>query len=122
MRAIKIDSKNRTVSEIDIDEQKGVLNEWYKAIGCELVEVAHYMSDKNHILVDEEGLLKDITDFFIYNGNLQPFAGNGLVVGVDEEGKTISCDVTLEEVTKNVTFVNEDEINPYLNTYLNNEK
>jgi hypothetical protein len=110
MRAILIDSANKTVSEIDIDDTK-TLEDWYKAIDCELVEVAHYMSEKNHILVDEEGLLKSPNNFFTYNGAHQPFAGNGLVVGVDiNTGESIDCQITLEEVTENVMFLTENQI------------
>ena len=40
-------------------------------------------------------------------------AGNGLVLGVDEEGETTSPTLMLEEVKKAVTFLPEGfEINP----------
>jgi hypothetical protein len=113
MRAILIDSKNKTVSEIDIDDTK-TLEDWYRNLDCELVEVAHYISEKNHILVDEEGLLKDPDNFFTYNGAHQPFAGNGLIVGVDfNTGESVSCDITLEEVEQNVMFYSEKALNAY---------
>jgi hypothetical protein len=107
MKAILIDSKNKTVSEITIDplNAEALLEEWYKHIDCELVQVAHYISDHDSILVDEEGLLKNPTHFFTYNGAHQNFAGNGLIVGRDNKGECVSCKITLEEATLNVLFL-----------------
>ena len=113
MRAILINSKDKTVTEVNVDDTN-TLKHWYKLIDCDLVEVAHYMSEKNHILVDEEGMLKSPTEFFTYNGGHQPFAGNGLIVGIDiNNGESISCDITLEEATKNVMFLNGNDLNSY---------
>lgn len=103
MRAILIDSEKKTVSEITINDTN-TLQEWYKHIDCDLVQVAHYLSDHDSILVDEEGLLKNPSNFFSYYGSHQPFAGNGLIVGVNEEGESVDCDITLEEATLNVIF------------------
>ena len=105
MRAILINAENKTVTEITIDAKKGVLSQWYKNIGCDLVQVGHYISEHDSILVDEEGLFKNPSNFFSYYGAIQPFAGNGLIVGVDEEGETVGCDITLEEATLNVIFL-----------------
>ena len=105
MKAILIDSKNKTVSEITIDENaEALLEEWYKHIDCELVQVAHDISKHDSILVDEEGLLKNPDNFFTYNGAHQQFAGNGLIVGRNEDGETVDCEITLEEATLNVIF------------------
>jgi hypothetical protein len=115
MRAILIDSKNKNVSEIIIDDTK-TLEDWYKAVDCELVEVAHYINEHDSILVDEEGLLKNPTDFFTYNGAHQPFAGNGLIVGVDpNDGESIDCQITLEEVKRNTCFLSQNEVIEYEN-------
>lgn len=113
MRAILIDAKNKTVTEIDVDDTN-TLKHWYELIDCDLVEVAHYMSEKNHILVDEEGLFKSPNEFFTYSGAHQPFAGNGLIVGVDSNtGESVDCDITLEEATENVMFFTEAALNAY---------
>ena len=65
MKAILIDSKNKIVKEITIDplNAEALLEEWYKHIDCELVEVAHDISKYDSILVDEEGLFKNPTHF-----------------------------------------------------------
>ena len=108
MKAILIDSKKKTVTEITIDENaEALLEEWYKHINCEIVEVAHDISDHDSILVDEEGFFKSPTHFFTYNGAHQLFAGNGLIVGRNEDGETVDCEITLEEATQNVLFLTQ---------------
>lgn len=113
MRAILIDSINKTVVETTIDDTEKVLDQWYKAINCDLVEIAHYITNHDSILVDEEGYLKNPKHFFSYNGGHQPFAGNGLIVGVNDEGESVDCDITLEEATENIMFLTEDELRAY---------
>ena len=44
----------------------------------------------------------------MYDGAHQPFAGNGLVVGVDLDGETVDCDITVEEVKQHVRFISRD--------------
>ena len=114
MRAILIEPKFRRISEVNIDESKRTLDEWYRLIGCSMVEVAVYITEHDSILVDEEGLLKKGEKYYFnYNGSTQPFAGNGLITGCDEEGATVSCSISIEEVIKNIMFLDEDEILKY---------
>jgi hypothetical protein len=107
MRAVLINSTEKTVTNISISESN-TLNDWYKAIGCSMVDVATYINDdRDSILVDEEGLmgtLNDASPFFMYEGANQPFCGNGLVVGMDDEGNSISCHVTALKVAAKVSF------------------
>jgi hypothetical protein len=105
MKAILIDVLNKSVTMVEVDD-KNVLKDWYKIMGCEMVEVAHYFDDHDSILVDEEGLLtlSPITNFFTIEGGHQPFAGNGLVVGVNDEGESVSPNITVEEVERKVKF------------------
>ena len=105
MKAFKIDSANQTVTEVDVDE-KNVLADLYKHVGCEMVEIACRIDDDNEIYVDEEGLLKNGPIIgFSYKGAHQPFAGNGLVLGCnDETGESKATTLKLEDVAKNVTF------------------
>lgn len=117
MRAILIDAAKREVKEVTIDADKNVLHQWYDLLNCQLVETGHYINEHDSILVDEEGLLKGfVKTYFHYNGAHQPFAGSGLVVGVDEMGRTVDCNITLEEVTENVMFLTEDALYAYYYT------
>ena len=109
MKAILIDSENKTVTEVTIDENaEDILEQWYKHIGCDLVEVAHDISEHDSILVDEEGLFKNPNNFFSYTGANQQFAGNGLIVGRNEDGETVDCQIKLEEATLNVLFLTKN--------------
>jgi len=118
MRAVLINSTNKTVKDIEISETN-TLHDWYKAIGCSMVEVATYINDdKDSILVDEEGLmgtLNDATPFFMYEGGNMPFCGNGLVVGMDDEGNSVSCHISALEVAAKVSFKCLGDLTKYYN-------
>lgn len=109
MKAILIDALNHEIKEVTLNTEESTLKQWYQLIGCDLVEVAHYITEEDSILVDEEGLLKPQDHFFYYKGAHQPFAGNGLIVGVDEEGDDTSCKISLEEVIQNTEFLTRDD-------------
>jgi hypothetical protein len=111
MKAILIDSKNETVTEVEISNENS-LQDWYKKLGCQMVEVAHYFDEHDSIMVDEEGLLSMDSDtkFFTVVGGHQPFAGNGLVVGVDDEGESVDCNKGVDEIKSLVKFFTLSEI------------
>lgn len=112
MRAVLINAKDRTVTDVEVDGRKNVLHQWYKLLNVRMVEVALYINEQeDSILVDEEGMLEldENTCFFVYEGGHQPFAGNGLIVGKDEDGESISCHVTADEVRSKVKFLNIHE-------------
>lgn len=107
MRAILIDSTKKEITEVNVSKS-GTLQDWYSLIGCEIVEVGHYINNKDSILVDEEGMMGKPTSFFSYKGARHPyFAGNGLIVGVDENGESVSCSLVASDVVKMVSFHNE---------------
>jgi hypothetical protein len=112
MKAILIDVLNENVRMVEIDD-KNVLNDWYKKIGCSMVEVAHYFkNDHDSIMVDEEGFFSIDKDskFFSVKGGHQPFIGNGLVVGVDNRGNSVDPIISVEEVRSMVEFYTLDEV------------
>ena len=55
------------------------------------------------IWVDDEGLFNNPEGFFQFEGYPQPLAGKGVLLG-DDNGKTIGCPLTPEQVTEFVTF------------------
>jgi len=105
MKAILIDVYNENVRMVEVDN-KNVLKDWYKHIICSMVEVAHYFTQHDSIMVDEEGLfqMNDDSKFFTVDGGHQPFIGNGLVVGVDGRGNSVDPHITVEEVRSKVKF------------------
>jgi hypothetical protein len=102
MKAILIDAEGRGVREVEID---GTLEDTYKVMGVQMIEVATYLPNGDCIYVDEEGLINgEVLGWFEVYGAHQPFAGNGLVVGTDHQGETVGCKSTLDEITKLVSF------------------
>ena len=92
MKSILIDVKKQEVKEVEHDD---TLASIYKHVDCGTFDVVN-IDGVNSIYVDDVSL-----------------AGNGLVLGVDEEGETTSPTLMLEEVKKAVTFLPEGfEINP----------
>ncbi len=110
-KAILIDAINKTVREVTLPNG---LQSWYDAIGCELVTVAFNLDDYNSLLVDDEGLLKQPTCFFLYKGYVQPLAGNGLIVGVDDEGNTVSTNATVDSIIDSVRFLDRAQVIEYI--------
>lgn len=112
MKAILIDVKNETVCEVQLDK-KNILHSWYKEIGCQMVEVAHYFNEMDCVMVDEEGLftMSEDSKFFSVEGGRQPFIGNGLVVGCEpRSGESANPGISVEEVKALVKFHTLSEV------------
>jgi hypothetical protein len=115
MNAILIDVQNENVRMVEINKDS-VLKDWYRHIGCSMVEVAHYFdNDHDSIMVDEEGLFSMDNDskFFSVVGGHQPFIGNGLVVGVDNRGNSVDPCISVEEVRSKVKFHTMNDVRRY---------
>ena len=107
MKAILIDSINKEVKEIEIG--KGI-DEMYKFLNCQCFTIASYLPKEDAIFVDDEGLLNGTDVFFTYEGAHQPFAGNGLIMGCDDEGESVDCKIGLTEVKEKVKFYSRYEL------------
>jgi len=107
MKAIKIDAIKRQVIEVDITSDYNDIN---KEIGSQIFTIAHSLKKRDTIMVDDEGLYNSENTFFVYKGAHQPFAGNGLIVGCDSKGNTISCKVDINEVKQNVEFYDRNTL------------
>lgn len=101
MKAILIDSINKQVKEIEIG--KGI-DEMYKFLNCQYFTIASYLNDGDAIFVDDEGLMNGTDVFFTFEGAHQPFAGNGLIMGSDDDGESVNCKTDLSEVKNKVKF------------------
>jgi len=116
MRAILINAYDRTVSETTVadDDYRDI----YRALSTpehviETFTVVDISEDGygETIFVDDEGLLKNPSHFFLWRDYGQPLAGNGLILGVDHNtGESESTHLTVEEVADMVTFVDNRTI------------
>jgi hypothetical protein len=82
-KAYLIDAAAQTVSEVTITG----LSDLQKLVGG-YIEAAYVWDSGDTLFVDEEGLLKEGQSFFAVPGVRpeQAFAGNGVLVGREEEG------------------------------------
>lgn len=110
MKAILIDAVNQKISEVALNPNKPMLDQFYQLLNVDLVEVGHYIDHHDSIMVDEEGLINGTDVFFYYDGAHQPFAGSGLITGVDNEGETVDCNISYIDVVKATTFLTREEI------------
>ena len=108
MKAILIDVKNEEIKEVEFN---GTLHDIYDLVDCATFDVVR-IDETNGIYVDDEGLFVEDQRFFIYHGTnhdgyhgrVQALAGNGLILGVNGGGETISPTLTVEEVQEAVDF------------------
>ena len=110
MKAILIDSVNRKVTEVEVEPS---LQSYYKILSYEdrlkVDCIDCWNIDENcAVYIDDEGLLKDVQDFFIVGK--KALAGQGLVVSHDNFGETIDVQVTVEQVEAMVKFAELDTI------------
>lgn len=117
MRALKIDSLNRIITEIEITDDYRDLQKVVEG----LIEVAfkhNFGTSKEHICcVNEEGLLNKPKHFFSFKfqhkGRLalsQPFAGNGVLVGTNENGDTTSCVAIIDYLQQHIFWLDLNRV------------
>ena len=81
MRAVKIDSVSRMVTEINLKKNpNSTLQELYSIIGCDLVELIQINEDMV-MVVDEEGKCKDVQGAFTFIGWGTVIAGTAIILG-----------------------------------------
>jgi hypothetical protein len=111
IKGILIDAVKREVREVEVEGLRGL----QEAVGG-LITIAHsFINDKDEetdtLFVDDDGLLKGPKYFFVIEGAHQPFAGNGLIVGIDPaEGDTVSTTQKIEAIKAQVSFHSLDEV------------
>ena len=105
MKAILINVKTQEIKEVEHD---GTLKSIYKHIDCRTFDVVN-IDGTNSIYVDDEGLFVENQLYFEYSGSERviQLAGNGLILGVDDEGEAISPTINIEEVRAKVRFISE---------------
>ena len=104
MKAIFIDSREEQVKEIEIEDK---LEEYYKYIGCDLIETVYTTINKKPIVIicDEEAALKDevCKEGFILMMDGKFIIGNAIIVGPKED-YFIDSPVSVEEVQQEIIW------------------
>ena len=119
MKCIKIDVVSKTVYEIEIEDG---LQSMYDALGlgCEMIEKGFYLpiisavestSRMDTCFVDEEGIIKGDDyikggfSFQAAKGNVYgPFFNNGLIIGCDSDGESVSHRQIFETIKNAIQF------------------
>lgn len=102
--AIKINAEKQTFEYVKVENG---LQSIYEHIGCTMIEAATYLGT-DCIYVDEEGIWNNrgmIAFAFQVSGAHQTFIGNGLVVGTDKQGNSISPNIMIDELKSRVSFL-----------------
>ena len=104
MKAILINVKTQEINEVEYDN---TIDGIYTTLDCGTFDVVD-IDGTNDIYVDDEGLFKPNQLYFEYSGTERTIqlAGNGLILGVDDEGESISPTISVEEVKDSVHFLN----------------
>jgi hypothetical protein len=102
MRAIIINSEDRTITESDID---GSLKSLQQIVGGLIEPVCQGLDDNHHCYVNDEGLLDNPQYFFMFRDGHQPLAGHGIILSSTDDGGEAPCTLSLDWVRERVTFM-----------------
>ena len=96
MRAILIDPKAQTVTEVD---HAGGCESIYALVGCSTFTVIA-LAGRDVMYLDDEGLLfEGEKPAFTFGDYPQPLVGRGLIVSTDEMGEDVAADMSLAAAT-----------------------
>jgi len=108
MKAIRINVYDRTITEVDLGENS--LKGMQKIVGgnIELAFGVKLGDNGDALFVNEEGLLNNPQAFQMWyyeaGEKYLVFAGNGVIVGTDDEGETVDVKVKAENVKRLLEF------------------
>lgn len=107
MKAFKIDSGAKTITEIQIDNWREIKT--HIGNGCGLFAVPVTFENNDGIYVDDEGVYHEFQGGFIMEDWIYPLIGNGVILGCDEEGESQDAQTSLEWLQENIKFVSKEE-------------
>jgi predicted GNAT family N-acyltransferase len=110
VEAIFINAITQEISLIELKE-RGRYSEMYRLLSipglrpCSDINVVGLDQRRHYINVDGEGLLKDPEHFILWKGYGNALAGHGIIIRVDDEGETVSAELSVETVKRHIKFV-----------------
>lgn len=111
MRAIHIDSTNKTIKEIELSNNSDMrYREIRDLVGGCLAIAFYYPGDKNLCYVNDDGLLNNPQCFFKSDLYPNPLAGSGVIVGNSVAGNTVACRLKIDDVIKQTKFLSLVEV------------
>lgn len=110
MKAILIDPVTRTVTTVEHD---GTLDSTYNLLGCSMIESPVRYENGDAMYCDEEAWLnvdENPLAGFKYPDYLYGILGKALIVGSNDEGEDDDCKSTVEEIAKDITWLDDAEM------------
>ena len=111
IKAIKIDVQKEDVYEMEIGCD---YKELYPAIGnnCTMFTCPFEYPNGDGLFCDDEILLRqeDMVGAFKYPDWDVPIVNNAVILGVDDEGDSVDVKSTVEEIKKDLKFINIDQL------------
>jgi hypothetical protein len=112
MKAYLIDPFQQTVTNVELagaENPRKHLRDIYALLNCELIDAVTISEQGDAVLVDDEGLLKDMSSqrFFQLGNELDGcmlLAGYGLVVGTNSYGNSVNPAFTLNDLAAKVRW------------------
>lgn len=112
MRAFLIDTPNKQVIEVDYNGNWRTIKDHIRAERFTVVYLDITMMP-DVVFVDDEGLINgNPHGWFKINTYDQPLRGYGLVLGTDADGESVEPVMSLSDLQKRVTFLDEDDVGP----------
>lgn len=99
-KAIRINAEKQTLEVVEWD----CLKDLQRHVGGLIERIDYPGAPGISVLVDEEGLFKDLTYGFSLRNGHQVLAGNGLIVG-DNGMDFISIDIEPENAADDIEFI-----------------
>jgi hypothetical protein len=104
-KVIFIDSTNRTVTTRQCSSLKDL-----QALVGGYIESAHRFNNEDDLYVNDEGLMGKPEFFFLLKGANHPLAGNGIIVGCDDNGSSTDHKTSIGEISSTVSFFTRLEV------------
>jgi hypothetical protein len=121
VKCFKINVLDGSVEDVEI----GGLKDYYEAIGndCSLIETGYILEGGDTVFVDEEGLFhENIGGFVLFDESYKAVAilhGNGIVIGMDDEGNEQAPVTSIGSLRSRIGFVTAGMIQPVRDQRLN---
>jgi len=112
MKAILINVVEKKVQKIDIDEFN-LQNSLYGFIGngCSYIATPVRYDNGDVMFIDDEGYLhENLLGGFYYPDYRTPICGNAVIIGENDEGDSMDCRSTLEEIEQNLKWLGDFDI------------
>lgn len=119
MRAIIINPFDKTITETDVDGSDGSA---YKAIvaavfpkerfpdGDDAAFTSVDVDGANSLYLDDIGLMRDWDKQAFFAWGEHRLAGNGIVLGYDDEGNSTACTLPLDVVQRDVKWLDARDV------------